>query len=118
MPSKKFTEQELNSIVTKWVMRSLNATKAQAANPKTSLEYDLDATSFGVLDLLINLWEDLGLDFRSVPAVHWYTVADVIKTATQVLSAEARLLSPKVATATKEFDNLQARQNHPARGSK
>lgn len=90
MPSKKFTEQELNSIVTKWVMRSLNATKAQAANPKTSLEYDLDATSFGVLDLLINLWEDLGLDFKDIPAVQVHTVGDFQNLALNAVRAKSR----------------------------
>lgn len=113
--TRKFTEQEVNNIVTKWVIRSLNATKEQAQNPKTSLEYDLNATSFGVLDLLINLWEATGLNFRKIPAVHWHNIQDIRKVVMDALANEYRLIQSDVINATKKFDALHNKQTNNKR---
>jgi len=87
---KAFTKREVINITTKNIISSLNATKAQATNPKTSLQYDLNATSFGVLDLLINLWEDLELDFKDIPAVQVHTVGDFQRLALDATRAKTR----------------------------
>ena len=87
---KSFTKREVINITTKNIIASLNATKNQAKNPNTSLQYDLDATSFGMLDLIINTWEDLGLDFKTIPAAQVHTVGDFQRLALDAVRTKAK----------------------------
>lgn len=113
MPYKKiFTEQEVRDIVAKWVVRCLKATPAQAKNPATKLQDDLGATSFALLDLIINLWEDFGLNFRKIPADHWDTVADVLHTMQVSLDMVHRLAKSDTVAAIKQFDAAHKTHGH------
>lgn len=106
--AKKFTEQEVSNAVTINIMRSFGVTRTQATAQKASLENDFDGTSFGLLDLIINLWEDLGLNFNKIPATHVRTVADIHQLALNAVRDAGKLeLSTKVDAATKQFDSLQ-----------
>jgi acyl carrier protein len=87
---KVFTKREIIDITTKNIIGSLKATRAQATNPQTLLQYDLDATSFGILDLIINTWEDLGLDFKDIPAVQVHTVGDFQRMVLKATRVKAR----------------------------
>ncbi len=88
---KSFTIQEVIDIVTKNIMRAFGTSKELASNRRSVLGHDIEITSLGMLSLIINLWEDLGLNIKTIPARRVRTVEDIIDLAMDALDADNRL---------------------------
>jgi len=88
---KSFTIPEVIDIVTKNIMQAFGASKELASNRRSVLGRDIEITSLSMLSLIIDLWEDLELDIKTIPARHVGTVEDIINLAMDALDATGRL---------------------------
>ena len=88
---KSFTIPEVIDIVTKNIMQAFGVSKELASNRRSVLGRDIEITSLGMLNLIINLWEDLGLDIKTIPARRVGTVEDIIDLAMDALDDVKRL---------------------------